>query len=71
MSAKKLAEDMLDDIYFSLPIEWGQGLNRARALGISPCLLLKGLRMLMAEELVIHPRIGFYVEDLGFDEASL
>lgn len=68
MSAKKLTEDMLDEIYFSLPIEWGQGLNKARALGMSPCLLRKGLQMLVVEELVAHPRIGFYVEDLGFGE---
>jgi len=63
-------ENMLDKIYFSLPIRYGEGAKTAKALGISHNTLHNGLKKLMVEGLVTQPRHGYYVENLN-DEIKI
>ena len=59
-----LHDTILDEIYFSLPIRYGDGVKVARALFIAPRTLCYGLKKLMAEGLVTQPRRGYYLENL-------
>ena len=59
-----LHDDILDEIYFSLPIRYGEGIEVAKALFITPRTLCNGLKKLMAEGLVVQPRHGYYLENL-------
>jgi len=57
-------DDMLDEIYFSLPIRYGDGVNVAKTLFITPRTLCNGLKKLVAEGLAVQPRRGYYLENL-------
>ena len=59
-----LRNAMLDEIYFSLPIRYGDGVNVAKALSITPRTLCDGLKKLVAKGLVTQPRRGYYLEDV-------
>jgi len=60
----EMDDDLLDNIYFALPVLWDHALEKAQALDISHKTLINGLRKLMAEGLVICPRRGYYIENL-------
>ena len=57
-------DDLLDKLYFCLPITWGNGLKVASQLGVCHTTLRKMLRVLEAEGLVEHVGHGCWLEKL-------